>query len=102
MQVLGLSPDSDLVLRTAQGRVTPISPSAWSKDGHKWAPSAWVLATDYTTGGDNPKADYVALLRRLARPRRHPARLRLTTSGAWVCTTSAAPAPSCGTPAAAW
>ena len=56
VQVLGLTPDGDLVLRTAQGNVTAISPGVWRREWLKWAPLAWMLG-HYPTGGDNPKPD---------------------------------------------
>jgi hypothetical protein len=59
VQILGLTPDSNLVLRTNLGAVEAIPPSTWAREWLKWAPMDWVLA-NYSTGGDNPRPDHQA------------------------------------------
>jgi hypothetical protein len=56
VQILGLTPDSNLVLRTNLGAVEAIPPSTWRREWLKWVPQDWMLDS-YPTPGDTPKPD---------------------------------------------
>jgi hypothetical protein len=61
VQILGLTPQSDLVLRTRLGLIEHVSPSTWCGGNTwvKWAPPSWMEDTHYVHAETN-KPDYLA------------------------------------------